>query len=627
MAQIAAREAPDNGLPDIADPIMKDLIPYFERELVVLRGYAAEFAARFPRVADRLRIGSGDSHVERLLQALALLAARIRKRIDDGFPQFTEALLESLFPHYLRPFPSCAITCFGLMEKGLEEMSGVRIIERGTVMQSKPVQGTPCKFQTATDVALAPLAITAARFEPLIRAPSGTRLAPDATASLSITIACVSSKVTLSNIPLDTLRVLADGDPSFCSALHDALFMHVSGAFVEGTGEAWLPLAAVPLSPAGCADDEALIPFSDRSHRAWRILTEYFCFPDKFRFFDIDLAALRKFMAPEAGSVTLHLSLSRMAPDSNPARMLRTLQPSNLRLFCTTAVNLFKHNVRPVAVTGTAAEYSLVADAPHPQAFEVYSVDAVRQQVTNSDAIVEFTPLYARGHGVAGRGRHWILRHDEVLAVISPGHEKRIALVDINAEALEVQRSTLSLDVTCTNRDLPHQLTYGAPAGDLAIPGESGNSLVRLLAKPSLPQQFAGGQNHWRLISHLTLNHHALVPKGLATFKELLTLHDLPASPVTKRMIAGIVHLDHTVTTAWIKHKRGSSLVKGLEVHITVDEEAFVGSGIHLFAQVMDHFLALYVQVNSYIELVLLSQRDNREILRCKRRSGNAGLA
>ncbi|MUI12859.1 type VI secretion system baseplate subunit TssF [Massilia dura] len=605
---------------------MKDLLPYFERELVVLRAYAAEFAARFPRVADRLRIGDGDSHVERLIQALALLAARIMKRVDDGFPQFTEALLGSLFPHYLRPFPSCAVIHFGLPDKGLQEMSGVRVIERVTLLETQPVQGTRCKFCMATDVTLAPLAITSAKFEPLIRAPSGTRLAADATASLSITIASVSSRLTLPQVLLDTLRVLADGDPSFCAALHDTLFMHVSGAFVEGLGGKWLPLPAVPLAPAGCADDDALIPFGDRSHRAWRILTEYFCFPDKFRFFDIDLAALRAFVPPDSQSVTLHLALSRMAPDSNTARMLRTLQPSNLRLFCTTVVNLFRQPARPVAVTGMASEYSLVADGPRPQAYEVYSVEAVRQQVSNAET-VEYTPLYARGHGGAGGGRHWVLRHDDVLAVISPGHEKRMTLVDINAAALEVERSTLSIDVTCTNRELPHQLPYGTSAGDLLVPGATGGLMARLLTKPSLPLRFAAGQNHWRLISHLTLNHHALVPGGLQKFKDVLLLHDLPASPVTTRMINGIVNLDHTITTAWIKHTRGSSLVKGLEVHITVDEEAFVGSGIHLFAQVMDHFLALYVQVNNYVELVLLSQRDQREILRCKRRSGNASLA
>lgn len=605
---------------------MKDVIPYFERELVVLRGYAAEFAARFPRLAGRLRIGDGDSQVERLIQAVALLAARIMKRIDDGFPQFTEALLESLFPHYLRRFPSCAIVCFSHPEKELAELSGVRMIERETILESPPVQDTRCKFRTSTSVAMAPLAITGARFEPLLQAPSGTRLPADATASLSITIASIASRLTLPQISLDRLRVFADGDPSFCAALHDTLFMHVTGAFVEAPGGKWLPLPVVPLAPAGCADDEALIPFGDRSHRAWRILTEYFCFPEKFRFFDIDLAALRTLAPSNAKSITVHLALSRMASDGNAARMLRLLQPAHLRLFCTPAVNLFTYPVKPIAVTGMASEYSLVADAPRPQAYEVHSVEAVHQHSKNADA-VEFTPLYARAHGTAGRGRHWILRHDEVLAAISPGHEKRLTLVDINAEALKVERSSLSVDVTCTNRDLPHQLAYGAADGDLTLPGMAGAPTVRLLAKPGLTHHFGQGQGHWRLISHLTLNHHALVPQGLAAFRELLTLHDLPATPVTKRMIEGIVNLDHTITSAWTKHERGSSLVKGLEVHVTVDEEAFVGSGLHLFAQVMDHFLAMYVQVNNYVELVLLSQRDRKEILRCKRRSGNASPA
>ncbi|QBE63218.1 type VI secretion system baseplate subunit TssF [Pseudoduganella lutea] len=605
---------------------MKDVLPYFERELVVIRGYAAEFCARFPRLADRLGIGDRDSQAERLIQAQALLAARVVKRIDDGFPQFTEALLDSLFPHYLRRFPSCATISFAYLEKELAELSGVGIIERGTVLESQPVQGTRCKFRTSAAVKVAPLSITGARFEPLIQAPSGTRLPVDATASLSITIASVSPRLALPQIALDTLRVLADGDPSFCAALHDTLFMHVSGAYVEAPGGKWLPLPAVPLSPAGYAEDEALIPFGDRSHRAWRILTEYFCFPEKFRFFDIDLAALRTLVPMDARGVTLHLALSRMPADGNAARMLRLLEPANLRLFCTPAVNLFRHPVRPVAVTGMASEYSLVADAPRPQAYEVYSVDAVRQHAKNAEP-VEFTPLYARGHAASGRGRHWVLRHDDVLAAISLGHEKRLTLVDLDAEALKVERSSLSVGVTCTNRDLPHQLGYGAATGDLALPGTAGGPAVRLLAKPSLTHRFKNGQNHWRLISHLTLNHHALVPGGLGKFKELLKLHDLPATPVTQRMIDGIVSLDHEITTAWVKHKRGSSLVNGLEVRITVDEEAFVGSGIHLFAQVMDHFLAMYVQVNHYVELVLLSQRNQKEILRCKRRSGNASPA
>ena len=53
-----------------------------------------------------------------------------------------------------------------------------------------------------------------------------------------------------------------------------------------------------------------------------------------------------------------------------------------------------------------------------------------------------------------------------------------------------------------------------------------------------------------------------------------------------------------------MRHKHGAALVHGTEMRMTLDEEAFVGSGLLLFVEVIDQFLGLYVQVNSFIELV-----------------------
>ena len=91
---------------------MEDLLPYFERELVQLRQLGKEFSERYPGVAGRLQLSgdiSPDPHIEQLIQSLALLSSRIAKKLDDSYPEFTESLLEMLFPHYLRPFPSCSI--------------------------------------------------------------------------------------------------------------------------------------------------------------------------------------------------------------------------------------------------------------------------------------------------------------------------------------------------------------------------------------------------------------------------------------------------------------------------------------------------------------------------------------
>jgi type VI secretion system protein ImpG len=603
---------------------MKDLLPYFERELVVLRRYGAEFGSRFPRVAGGLYAASGDPHAERVLQGTALLAARIQKRLDDGYPQVTERLLESLYPHCLRPFPSCSTVAFDAPGPA----SAPRVIPRGTDLASKQaVAGVHCRFRTAADVSLAPVAIRATTFDPLIRAPSGTKLGADVTASLSITIASVSGLLTLHDMPLEKLRVFIDGDPSLSAALRDALFLHASGAFVEAPDGRWLPLAESPIIPAGFSEAEALIPYGRRSHPAWRILLEYFCFPDKFRFFDLDLAALRPFLPTGARSVTLHLALAGIRPDASAARMLRAVGPANLRLFCAPVVNLFPHHARPVAVTGTTADYSLVPDVTRPEGYEVYAVDAVRKRSRDGEGIVEFKPMHACRNPAAAKGYYWALRHDDVLAEISPGYEKRLSVIDEDLSAQAAERSTVSADILCTNRDLPHQLSCGVPGGDLSVSATADGIHVRLLATPTRQSRFASGEAQWALNAYLTLNHHALIPDGLDALRELLKLHDLPQSSITQRMIDGVVGLDHRQVTGWMCHEYGQSLVHGIEVHITVDEEAFAGSGMHLFAQVMDQFLALYVQVNNFVELVLLAQRDKREIIRCKRRSGNASPA
>ena len=88
------------------------LLGYFNRELEALRGLASEFAERHPKIAGRLRLTKDtvdDPHVARLLEGVAFLGARVQHRLDDEFPELTDALLSVLYPHYLAPLPSVAM--------------------------------------------------------------------------------------------------------------------------------------------------------------------------------------------------------------------------------------------------------------------------------------------------------------------------------------------------------------------------------------------------------------------------------------------------------------------------------------------------------------------------------------
>jgi type VI secretion system protein ImpG len=613
---------------------VEELLPYYERELGFLRRYSREFSERYPKIAGRLLIAGEvceDPHIERMIESFALLNARVAKRLDDDYPQFTEALFEVLYPHYLRPFPSCSIAQFD-HSGGAAQLTAATEIPRGTELNSRPVQGGACIFRTTYPVSVAPLALTRARFSAIFEAPESVAAPAGASSSLSLTIEVGSDQLTLAQLRLPSLRVFIDGEPSFCAALRDALFMRSVKAYAEADHSGrWIELPAVPVCPAGFGEDESLIDFSARSHPAYRLLTEYFCFPEKFNFVDIDLAAISAALPAGARKVSLHLALAGLRSDSNTARMLGTLSANNVLLGCTPVVNLFRQHGEPIRLTHTTESYPVLADARRAFAYEVQSIDAVKlvRQTPQGETVVEFGPFYSLRHGQTPEknGHYWVMRRDDVVGEKSPGYETEITIVDIDFDPAEVETDTLSLELTCTNRDLPASLTYGVRGGDLFLAGGSNIRAISFLRKPSPSYRFQRGRGaHWRLISHLSLNHLSLSGGGLEAFREMLTLYDLPRSPISQRQISGIDAIAHQSANAWLPGNPFPCLVRGVEVRLTIDEEAFVGSGIHAFAHIVERFLGLYVHANSFTQLVVLSKKNGEELLRCKPRSGDLNL-
>jgi type VI secretion system protein ImpG len=612
---------------------MDQMLPYYESELGYLRRDLREFAERYPRIAGRLLISGEvceDPHTERMIESFALLNARIAKRLDDDYPEFTEALFEVLYPHYLRPFPSCSIARmdFG----GAAKQPGTSIIARGTQLNTRPVRGAACTFRTVYPVTVAPLALTRAAFSAIIDAPDAVRLPGNASSSISLTVSCTAEQGAIAQLALPMLRVFIDGEPSFCAALRDALFMRGVAAYVEAdNGGRWSPLPAIPVQPAGFDEEESLIDFPARSHAAYRLLTEYFCFPEKFNFFDIDLQALAAHAPAGARTLTLHLALSGVRSDSNLARMLGTLSTNNVLLGCTPVINLFRQRGEPIRVTHTSASYPVLADARRAFAYEVYAIESLTliRQTPQGETLVQFRPFYALKHAQMpdDAGHYYAVRRDESLVDKSPGFETQVSIVDIDFDPGEVETDTLNIELTCTNRDLPASLSYGQQGGDLFLEGGSSVRSIAFLRKPTASHRFASGRGaHWRLISHLALNHLSLADGGVDAFREILALYDLPRSPSSQRQIGGIKAIAQRPTTAWLAGNPFTCLVRGVEVRLSIDEEAFVGSGIHAFAQIVERFLALYVHANSFTQLVIASSKTGEEILTCQPRSGDLSL-
>jgi type VI secretion system protein ImpG len=355
-------------------------------------------------------------------------------------------------------------------------------------------------------------------------------------------------------------------------------------------------------------------------------------YPEKFNFVDLPLPP--EVLASAAPRVTLHYALASLGADSDDARLLETIAERNLVPGCAPVVNLFAQHADPIRVTHQEASYSVLPDARRAYGHEVYSIERVMQvrQTPQGEQITEFRPLYSLQHEQLlsdgeDAGRYWCVQRDETVAQASPGYETELSIVDVHFDPAEVQTDTLSIEVLATNRDLPTQLQFNTAGGDLFLEGGSVASEIRLLRKPTPPQRFERGRGAlWRLVSHLSVNHLSLSGGGLDALKELLRLYDLPRSAANRRIVDGLVGIDYRPASACLPGEPFPVFVRGTEVRLSVDERHFAGIGLRLLVQVLDHFFGLFVHLNSFVQLKVVSSRTREELITCPRRTGSSPL-
>jgi type VI secretion system protein ImpG len=588
-----------------------EILTYYERELSFLRQTGAEFAASYPKIASRLLLEADkceDPHVERLIQAFAFLAARIRYKLDDDFPEITDSLLSVLYPHYLAPVPSMAIVQFVLdAERG--KLTEPFRIARGAKLFSPPVSGAPCRFHTAYPLTLWPLTVASARLGPADglgasrRAVSVIRLGLRAHGGTSI-----------AGLRPDALRFFLHGEGHQTWPLYELLCNNVREVQLRpGAGRPGPPIRLGPdcIRPVGFAADEGLLPYGPRSFLGYRLLHEYFAFPEKFLFVDVtglDAAAKAGF----AEELEILIFLDHMPQLSD------VIAPATFRLGCVPVVNTFDQIAEPIRVSETESEYRVVIDGRRQDATEVYSVDSVVSVSPDDPEPLVYQPFYSFKHEMdqAQQRTFWYTTRRPSDRKGDAGTEVYLSLVDLDFKPSRPPADTLTVHVTCTNRDLPARLPFGGERGLLELEGAAPLSRILCLTKPttvSRPRMGRGAQ--WRLISHLSLNYLSLVDGGREALQEILRLYDFSGSPVVRQQIAGILDVRSRRVVGRPNSMPWNGFCRGLEVTVDLDEEHYVGTGVYLFASVLEHFFGLYSSLNSFTQLVART-RQRKELLK-----------
>ncbi|HET9358201.1 MAG TPA: type VI secretion system baseplate subunit TssF [Vicinamibacterales bacterium] len=609
------------------------LLRYYNLELQHLRETGAEFAEHFPKIAARLGMHGlevDDPYVERLLEGVAFLAARIQLKLDAEFPRFTQSLLEIVYPHYLAPTPSMLIAQFtpDMDDPGL---AGGFKVPRGVTLtgQVLAADAGECEFRTAHDVTLWPVEIVSASY---------FSFAPD---------------LPLNSLPIAQrikgglrIRLKTPQGLGFAKTAIDRLCFHLSGrddvanklyelCLASGLGALVLPFArpapwhellpAASIRPVGFTDDEALLPVTLRSFQGYRLLQEYFSFPQRFRFFEVS-GLSRALRRVGSNQIELVILLGRGDPT-----LESVVDESNLALHCTPALNLFAKRADRIHVTDSAHEYHVVPDRTKPLDFEVYSVTSVEGHGVGTDSEQRFLPFYTAysSDEAHQRSAYFTTRREPRLQSLTAkrrgprssyiGTEVFLSLVDPSQAPYSGDLRQLSIETLCTNRDLALQVSKGNSAHDLSLDVAAPVKGTSVISGPSRPYApLADGAVSWRAISHLSLNYLSLVQataeEGAAALRDLLELYAPSADHSARRQIEGIRSVRVGRVVRRLQAPGPLAFGRGLEIALQVDELAFEGGSAFMLGSVLDRYFARHVSINSFTETVLRS--DNREINR-----------
>ena len=566
---------------------------YFQDELAYLRDLGQEFAQANPKLAPVLGDRGTDPDVERLLEGFAFLTGRLRQKLDDDLPELTHGLIALMWPNYLRSVPAMSILEFEPVANAVGE---TKRIPRGTEIDSVPVEGTACRFRTCYDVDLQPLTVAKASVK-----------STGAGSTLTVSLKALPG-VALDRLDLTRLRFHIHGDPQMAQTLLLWFGHYLTRAGVrlsDGKDAEILDLGPDAVRPAGFADDEGLLPYGPNTFPGYRLLQEYFNLPEKFLF--LDVGGLDRLALPPGGE-----GLELVFEFGRPLEEQVRVRKDTLRLNCTPIANLFERDADPIRVDQTKTEYRLRPASQEPAHYEIYAIERVEGWLQGSGRKRQYRAFESFEHVQtdAGDGGAVFYRARIRPAAVGRGVEHYLAFVDPGDQGVVPPTETVSIALTCSNRNLAEKLR----PGDIATATGSSPEYARFRnigrVSPSVSPPLHTGL-HWQLISNLSLNYQTLA--NIDALKMALFAYDFRAFTDRKAERERRLQLDGLIAADVDRVDRlfKGHPIRGVKTTLRMREANFGGEGgLYLMASVLAEFFSLYASLNSFHQLAVVGEEQ-----------------
>ncbi len=592
----------------------EQMLDYYQQEMIYLRRMGRRFAERYPTIAESLNLssaGSTDPHVRRLIESFAFLTGRLQKEVDNRYIQFTNNLLEVLYPQFVAPFPSASVASFRLSPHLGKATSGYKV-PRGTVLFKEAQEKKICRFQTSYPVELWPFEVSKAEVLNIDQSPFDP---VQLQTRWILRIRVERYDGNMSELSPESLRFYLSGDVMATHCLYDSMFAYLPNQHTPiyiqtDTDKVPRQLKTHSLQTVGFKEDEALIPYPHKSLDAYRLLHEYFVFPDKFKFFDI-----KNFSTEGA---TRYVDIFIPLADGSRVDKFR-INKDNFVLGATPIINLFSKISEPINLNYQSISYRLVGDQRNEDSTEIHSVLKVVGAVPGGKEPDIYAPYFSYDYETeeSENNLYWYGTRSpsEISDVV--GSDVFLSFVDYKFTPQKPSNQVVYAYTLCTNRDLATFIPAGA---ELQVDGAIPPVTIKCINRPSAEvQPSLDGEGQWRLISQLSLNHLSLSGEGKAAsalrellqLKELLQLYSGFNRNKPHHSIAAISNVTYETVMRRYGVDTWRGFIQGVGITLSINENPYAGYGGFMLASVLNQFFSLYVSFNSFTELTLISTQTD----------------
>jgi type VI secretion system protein ImpG len=582
-----------------------EFVQNYLKELTALQEEAHAFSEKFPALASNLRMGANERphpEIQRLIESVAFLAARVQTQIQADLPEVSANLIEFLLPQCIRSLPSVSVARF-TWDTGRAPQKGGSLLPKGTTLVAPYAEGKSCKFQTTADLQLTPLEVAEWGFvHPHSRRLPNVTL-PSFSGVLSIRLRMSTGR--FSSLRNPNLKFFLQGPTHLASNLYDLIFEHAKGILLQNPQQpdlgVFLPIEN--LKPFGMQNEDGLLPGSPYAEPGLDILYDYLAFPETLLSFEVH----------GIDSLNWETELDLFILLEQPPSQNISSREISILTNCVSCVNLFPKISDPIRLDRTKLEAVVYADAQRRDSVHLYSVESVQVIHPETKERKELAPLIGWDEGkTTSSYPMWFVRRTQSATF---GDELlRISLTAWESSWFD-HAVTLVARVHCTNGSLVQGL--GAKS-TLYIERETLASKAQFLFQPTPFRQVRNkGRELWDLLGLLQTRVNP-VHQGdgeflLAALRR--TLHFLGKQIEGKsgrfqNLQHALVSLERKPVVRRIGYEAWKGFVRGFEFTLTLDETFLEGSSRVLLAGMVRRYLQCRLDINSFADLVILHKGD-----------------